>query len=233
VAGINAALYLEGKEPLILSRADAYLGVLIDDLITKGTNEPYRIMTSRAEYRLQLRQDNADLRLTEIGRRVGLVSDERYNIFLKKKKLIEESYLKLKDKSYSPKEYGKLFKEKGESVAAGLKLYDMIKRPNIRLSDIIKIFNVLSELPRDLCDYIETEIKYEGYLKNQNELIAKMKKLENKSLPATMDYSVIKGLRIEARQKLDEVRPRNISQAMNISGVSPADIAVLMLYMRE
>lgn len=233
LAGINAALYLEEKEPLVLSRADAYIGVLIDDLITKGTDEPYRIMTSRAEYRLLLRQDNADLRLTEIGRRNGLVSDERYELFLQRKKLIEESFLKLKERIYSPKEYGGLFKEKNESITTGLKLYDMLKRPNIGLNDIIVTFNVLKELPSYLCDYIETEIKYEGYLKNQNELIRKIKKMENKALPETIDYNSIKGLRIEARQKLNAIRPQNLSQAMNISGVSPADIAVLMLLLKD
>ncbi|KAI4453721.1 glucose inhibited division protein a [Holotrichia oblita] len=233
IAGINASLFLEGKESLILSRSDAYIGVLIDDLVTKGTNEPYRMMTSRAEYRLKLRQDNADLRLTEIGRSAGLVSSERYDLFLKKKELIEESFFKLKDKNYSPKEYGKLFNERNESLANGLKLYDMLKRPNICLVDIIKTFNVLSDLSQDLCDYIESEIKYEGYLKNQNELIKKMKKLENETLPETIDYNAVKGLRIEARQKLSLVKPRSLGQAANISGVSPADIAVLMIYLKE
>ena len=230
MAGLNAALFLEGSQPLVLSRSQAYIGVLIDDLVTKGTNEPYRMMTSRAEYRLHLRQDNADLRLTEIGYRAGLVTEERYLRYRRKCAEIEELKEAL-NRTASPKEYACLFESRGEAVGGGLKLCEMLKRPNIHLADLKEPFG-LKDYPRDVCDFVETEIRYEGYLKRQNEFIDRLAKAERIRLPEEIRYAEIEGLRLEARQKLDKIRPLTLAQAANISGVSPADISVLMLYLK-
>lgn len=232
IAGLNASLFLRDKEQIVLDRSQAYAGVLIDDLVTKGTNEPYRIMTSRAEYRLFLRQDNADLRLTEIGRKAGLVTDERWEKFLKRKSDIDKVYAEC-NISHSLNEIKDfLIKENQELSNGGLKYSDMIKR-NIPLKDIKEYFNAFNGYSYDTLETVETTIKYEGYLKKEKENILKAKKLEEKLLPDDIDYNSIYGLRLEARQKLSQIRPLNLGQAGRISGVSPADVSVLMVYLKQ
>lgn len=233
VAGINAALYIKGKEPFVLKRNEAYIGVLIDDLVTKGTNEPYRMMTSRAEYRLQLRQDNADIRLTQKGYDIGLVTPKRYKIFLKRMEQINELTQKL-NKIVSPKLIKKLFDEKGETLPkVGITLRDVLKRNNIGIFDLIQHFPEYANYPTNVLIEVEIESKYEGYLNRQEIQISQSKKQENKKLPQNIDYMSIKGLRIEARQKLNKIKPLNLGQASRISGVSPADIAVLTVYLKS
>ena len=231
IAGANASLYLREKEPLILGRSEAYAGVLIDDLVTKGTNEPYRIMTSRAEYRLILRQDNADFRLIEKGRKAGLVSDERYAVFLKRKTLAEKAKAELKT-SVPLKDCKEFVESYGGNASGGMNVEAMIKR-NIPIRDIKEKFGLFEGIPNDVLEMTETDAKYEGYLKKGFEQIEKTKRLEDKQLPPDIDYLAIDGLRIEARQKLDKIRPTSLGQASRISGVNPADIAVLMVYLRK
>ncbi len=232
VAGINAERYVHGKPPFTLRRDNSYIGVLIDDITTKQNTEPYRMMTSRAEYRLVLRQDNADLRLTELGRQIGLVSDERYNKFLHKKQQIEQGMQQL-NTVVSPKVYGSLFEQKGEAVTgAGLTLDEMLRRPNISAKDVQQL-GYLQGLDGDALQQIELESKYSGYIRKEQEAIAQAAKLENKLLPPDIDYMSIDGLRIEARQKLDKIRPKNLGQAGRILGVSPADIQILIVYLAQ
>ena len=232
IAGINAALFLQNKEPFVLKRNEAYIGVLIDDLTTKGTNEPYRMMTSRAEYRLQLRQDNADLRLTQKGYDIGLVSKERYKVFLKRIKKINEFKEQLKT-VVSPKKIEKMFNEKNETVPkVGISIKDILKRSNITVEDLVECFPEFKKYPYNVLKEIEIDVKYEGYLAKQNIQIEQSKKQENTELPDDIDYKKIKGLRLEAQQKLNQIKPLTLGQASRISGVSPADITVLTVYLK-
>ena len=233
IAGINASLKLQGKEPVILHRSQAYIGVLIDDIVTKGTNEPYRMMTSRAEYRLLLRQDNADIRLLEIGHSVGLVSDERYEKFLNKKKKIEEEIERVRDKTIKPTEKVNEFLRKFNSseITTGVKLADLVKRSELTYEELTQIDEDRPNLEEQVQKEVGIELKYEGYIKLQAEQVEKFKKLEAKLLPKEINYEDIKGLRLEARQKLNKTRPNNVGQASRISGVSPADISVLLIYL--
>jgi tRNA uridine 5-carboxymethylaminomethyl modification enzyme gidA len=235
IAGINAVLKIRGQEALILDRSDGYIGVLIDDLVTKGTNEPYRMMTSRAEYRLYLRQDNADMRLTQKGYDIGLVSQERYDRFLKKKADVEEEIERLKNDRITPKEINHILEERGiVGLNNGLSLYEFLKRPEVN-------YSLLEEVgkgsDKDLSDEVKDQavimIKYEGYISKQMKQIDQFRKLEKKKLSPDLDYDEIEGLRIEARQKLNAIKPTSIGQASRISGVSPADISVLLIYLEQ
>ena len=235
MAGINAARKLQKKEPIILDRSQAYIGVLIDDIVTKGTNEPYRMMTSRAEYRLLLRQDNADLRLTEIGHDIGLISDERYKKFLHKKEQIEQEIARIKATVIKPTEKVNEFLEKNNTskITNGVKLADLLKRSELSYKKLAEIDENRPVLDDEVAEEVEIQVKYEGYIKLQEEQVEKFKKLEQKLLPENIEYKNIKGLRLEARQKLDKIKPNSIGQASRISGVSPADISVLLIYLEQ
>lgn len=234
IAGINAACLVLGKEPLILKRSDAYIGVLIDDLVTKGTTEPYRIMTSRAEYRLILRQDNADIRLTEKGRAVGLVSDERYDRFAAKKNCIDNTIKLLKETLLNPTELiqQQLASLASSSIRTTTSLYNLLKRPEITY-DLLKSEFGLPDIPDDAANQVEIIVTYEGYIKKQIEQVERAEKLEEKLLPEDIDYQKVPSLRDEAREKLQIVRPHSIGQAGRISGVSPADISILLVYLEQ
>lgn len=234
IAGINAAQKIKGKEPVILDRTQGYIGVLIDDIVTKGTNEPYRMMTSRAEYRLLLRQDNADLRLTEIGHDVGLISEERYQRFLIKKGNIEKEIQRLKNTIVKPTdEVNRLLINCGTSpLTTGTKMAELLKRTELDYDKLASIDTDRPELTLQEKEEVEIQVKYEGYIKMQEEQVEKFKKMETKLLPDDIDYNSINGLCLEARQKLNKFRPRSIGQASRISGVSPADISVLLIYLQ-
>ncbi|OVE65197.1 tRNA uridine-5-carboxymethylaminomethyl(34) synthesis enzyme MnmG [Clostridium diolis] len=235
IAGINAALKIKEKESLILTRSDAYIGVLIDDLVTKGTNEPYRMMTSRAEYRLLLRQDNADFRLTNLGYRVGLVTEERYDKFIKRKQNIENELERLKNlKVTNKKEINEfLISLNSAELRKPITFYELLQRPELDYFDLKQIDSERPELPHDVGEQINILTKYEGYIQSQLEQVAQFKKFEKKLLPKDINYSDIKGLRTEAIQKLSDIRPISIGQATRISGVSPADISVLLIYLEH
>ncbi len=235
IAGINAVLSIKDKEPIILDRSEAYIGVLIDDLVTKGTNEPYRMMTSRAEYRLVLRQDNADERLTEIGYRIGLVTEERYNRFIEKKNSIENELQRLKDNKITPtKEVEEFLESLGTApLSKPISLLELIKRPEITYRNTKELDIERHYLSEEIINYVETAIKYEGYIQKQIKQIEQFKKLEDKKIPSDLDYNEINGLRIEAKQKLSKILPKSIGQASRISGVSPADINVLLIYLEQ
>lgn len=235
IAGINAAQKLKGKEPLILDRSDAYIGVLIDDIVTKGTNEPYRMMTSRAEYRLLLRQDNADLRLTEKGHEIGLISDKRYEEFKQKKANIEKEIERLNKTTIKPTEAVNKFLEKAgtSKIDVGIKLAELLKRPELNYEILSEIDENRPELKSAVKEQVEIQIKYEGYIKLQEKQVEEFKKLEKKLLPEGIDYNEIKGISLEARQKLNEHKPLSVGQASRISGVSPADISVLLIYLEQ
>lgn len=235
MAGINAVLGIKGNEPFILDRSEAYIGVLIDDLVTKGTNEPYRMMTSRAEYRLILRQDNADLRLTEKGYEIGLVTEERYNKFMKKKYSIENELIRLKNKTIGVNERVKeyLKKQNSTEIKSGISLYELLKRPEIRYLSFAEIDGDMPKLSYEEAEEVEILIKYEGYIKKQLAQIEQFKKIETKRIPENIDYYSIRGLSTESKQKLSEIKPANIGQASRISGVSSADISVLLVYLEQ
>ena len=234
MAGINAVCKIKEEMPFILDRSEAYIGVLIDDLVTKGTNEPYRIMTSRAEYRLLLRQDNADMRLTERGYAVGLVKKDRYERLLKKKEVVAEETDRLKKKILQPDVVNPFLEEKGSTpVKSGISLWEILKRPEITYDDAAVIDDIRPKLSAHQKTMMEVQIKYEGYIIKQQQQIEKFKKLEHKKLPSDLDYFSIEGLRIEARQKLDALRPVSVGQASRISGVSPADINVLLIWLEK
>lgn len=233
IAGINAGLKLKGKDPLILKRNESYIGVLIDDLVTKGTKEPYRLLTSRAEYRLILRHDNADLRLRKYGYEVGLISDEQYKRLQEKEDSISNLTNDLKTIKIHPKEINNEIKEALgiEELTSGMSLYDLLKRPQIKIEYLVEYLN--NEYKKDILEIVEIAIKYEGYISKTNREVEKMLKLESKKIPKDIDYSKIKNLASEARQKLESVRPETVAQASRISGVNPTDISILTVYLKK
>ncbi len=234
VAGINAALKLQGKEPFVLSRSDGYIGTLIDDLVTKGTNEPYRMMTSRSEYRLLLRQDNADERLTPLGYRLGLISAQRYKKFLEKQKQIAAEIKRVTAVVVPPKDANPLLERYGTSaVRTGIRLSDLLKRPELNYERTAAVDRDRKPLPDAVCEQVEIKLKYDGYIKRQREQVEKFKRMEERMLPENQDYSDIHGLRLEARQKLNKIQPKSLGQASRISGVSPADLSVLIVWLES
>ena len=234
VAGINAAMKILGRDPIILDRSQAYIGVLIDDLVTKGTKEPYRMMTSRAEYRLLLRQDNADLRLTPIGKEVGLISDERFEKFLQKKENIDKEIARLENTYVPPSEKVLNYLESRNSTAikSGFNVAELLRRPEISYESLAEICD-LPELSRSEKEQVEVAVKYKGYIKRQIQQVEQFKKLEGRKLPKDIDYTEIQSLRLEAKQKLTQIKPDSLGQASRITGVSPADISVLLIYLEQ
>lgn len=235
VAGINAALKIKGEEPLILDRGSSYIGTLIDDLITKGCTDPYRMMTGRSEYRLVLRQDNADIRLTPIGHKIGLISDERYNAFLYKQEQIKKELSRVKSLSIPiSDDLQKMLREKGTAeLKTGCKMIELLKRPQITYEDLKPFDLTREDLPYEVFEQVEISVKYEGYIKKQEAQIKEMRRLEAKRIPEDIDYSTLKGLRLEAIEKLSAVRPQNLGQAGRISGVNPADVTALNIILES
>ncbi|MFC2948761.1 tRNA uridine-5-carboxymethylaminomethyl(34) synthesis enzyme MnmG [Virgibacillus sediminis] len=235
MAGINAAAKTLGKEPVILDRSQAYIGVLIDDLVTKGTNEPYRLLTSRAEYRLLLRHDNADLRLTELGYNLGLISEERYNRFTEKKELVEAEKKRLDKIIIKPTdEVQTIMKEAGGTpLKEAVRAYDLIKRPELSYDLVTRMIDSSPELPEEVKEQVGIQIKYEGYIQKAHEQVARMLKMEDKKIPEDIDYDDINGLATEAIEKLKKVRPLSVGQASRISGVNPADVSILLVYIEQ
>ena len=235
VAGVNAARKIKGESPLILSRADSYIGTLIDDLVTKGCNEPYRMMTSRSEYRLVLRQDNADERLMAIGREIGLIDDRKWAAFEKRQEIKQKEIERANSVVFPPSdELNEILKANNTAPATtGVRLCDLIKRPQLDYEKLEAIDTTRPDIPSDVLLSAQTEIKYDGYIKRQNSAIKELKRLENKSLPENIDYNSILGLRLEAREKLSKIRPKNIGQASRVSGVSPADVSVLLIWLEK
>jgi tRNA uridine 5-carboxymethylaminomethyl modification enzyme len=232
IAGLNASLSLRGKDPLILRRSESYIGTLIDDLVTKGTNEPYRMMTSRSEYRLLLRQDNADIRLTQKGYDAGLVTEEQYAAFCEKKRMIDEEIERLNTTFISPSVANPILEKYGlTTISTGFSLSELLKRPQLTYEMLKPIDKKRPKLPIRVLNTVEVTVKYEGYIKRQISEVERHEKLEVKRLSSDIDYMSIKGLRIEAAQKLTAVKPLTVGQASRISGVNPADISVLLIYL--
>lgn len=235
IAGINAALAVQGKEPFILKRSDGYIGVMIDDLVTKGTMEPYRLLTSRAEYRLLLRHDNADFRLTEMSREIGLVTEERYETYLAKKQAVEKEIARLESTRLKPTEELQAFlaEENSAPLKDGILFADLLKRPELKYEGLIAFAPLEAALPKEVIKQVEVQIKYAGYIKKAVEKVDKLKKMEEKRIPANIDYDAINGIANEAKQNLKKIQPETIAQASRISGVNPADISVLMVYVTQ
>lgn len=235
IAGINAGRRALGKEPLTLKRSDAYIGVMIDDLVTKGTKEPYRLLTSRAEYRLILRHDNADLRLTEVGHNLGLVSDEEYNAFLEKKQDIKDELQRLSEIRIKPSQVQEFLESKGSNgLKDGVLASEFLRRPEVNYSDLLKFIDAPEkDLDRRVIEQVEIETKYAGYIKKAQDRVDRLKRMEEKAIPDRIDYEAINGLATEGRQKLEKIRPTTIAQASRISGVTPADVAILSVYIQQ
>ena len=234
IAGINAALYVREEEPLVIDRSQGYIGVLIDDLVTKGTDEPYRMFTSRAEYRLLLREDNADLRLTEIGRKLGLIDDERWELYLDKKEKLQKAMRFLKETKISPDLVNGYLKSIGSTpLKSGIKIYELLKRPEVEINKLSELISDLKEFPDDILSEIETEIKYSGYIEKQLREVEKFKKFENMKLPEDLNYYEIPGLSNEMKEKFSKIRPTSIGQALRIPGVTPAAISAIQVYLKK
>ena len=234
IAGINAALYVREEEPLVIDRSQGYIGVLIDDLVTKGTDEPYRMFTSRAEYRLLLREDNADLRLTEIGKKLGLIDDERWELYLDKKEKLQKAMKFLKETKISPDLVNGYLRSIGSTpLKSGIKIYELLKRPEVEIDKLSELISDLKEFPNDILSEIETEIKYSGYIEKQLREVEKFKKFENMKLPEDLNYYEIPGLSNEMKEKFSKIRPTSIGQALRIPGVTPAAISAIQVYLKK
>jgi len=235
VAGINAALKIQGREPLVLDRGGSYIGTLIDDLVTKGCSDPYRMMTSRSEYRLVLRQDNADVRLTPVGYEIGLISEERYKKFLEKQQMVAEETKRIKETSiHATDELQRILENCGTApLAKGCKMVELLKRPQVTYKDLEPVDETRPDYPYEVFEQVEIAVKYEGYIVRQEQQIKEMRRIECKKIPENLDYTSLKGLRLEAVEKLSKIRPQNLGQASRISGVNPADITALNIILES